>query len=112
MIQLHDLDKRLTEVIDSELGLVHGGGAFGQSLPQLSKQEKVTVYNTPFIAPIFPASSPSIQAATSNAGLKVGDGNGNVFELGRGYISWENNGTGVGINWNQDAVGVVGKLSF
>jgi hypothetical protein len=112
MIQLNDLSKELTEVPNDELGSIHGGGAFGQNLPQLSKQDRFTVYNTPLIVPMLPSSSPSIQAAISNVGFKAGDGKGNVIEVGRGFVSWENHGTGLGVSWNQDAVGIVAKLSF
>jgi hypothetical protein len=37
MVQLNDLDKEITEILDDELQGIHGGGAFGQSLPQLYK---------------------------------------------------------------------------
>jgi hypothetical protein len=70
MIQLNDLIKELTDVLDNDLQHLRGTGILGLTLPSakpigsnssISVTKQPNENNTPFIAPIFPASSPSIQ---------------------------------------------------
>jgi hypothetical protein len=123
MIQLKDLETGLTEVQNSELGSIVGQGIFGVSLPQTrdlsqtisvqKKESTANAYNSLFAVPTLaePGTYTPSQAA-KNLGIMVGDGNGNIFEVGPGRASYENWGNGVGVQWNSDSVGIAVKASY
>jgi hypothetical protein len=98
MIHLNDLSKELTEVIDSDLVSLVGGGfgnlsssGYGFSLSKNSNyntsfgvrdlpnftSNNASLYNTSFIAPLLPSSVPP-QFAAQTLGFIAGDGNGSV----------------------------------
>lgn len=123
MIQVKELDMEMTEVLEGDLGSIVGQGIFGVSLPQTrdlsqtisvqKKESTANAYNSLFAVPTLaePGTYSPSQAA-QNLGIMVGDGNGNIFEVGPGRASYENWGTGIGVQWNSDSVGIVGKVSY
>lgn len=110
MIQLKNLDLEMTEVLDGELGSVVGGlfgGTFTLPTPP------PTQLNTPSIIPTLPApGSYTPDQALQQIGVSVSDGKGTIVEVGPGRASYENNGTGVGVQWNNDSVGFIYKTVF
>ena len=110
MIQLKDLSTGLSYILNSESELLVGGGLDSFNMP--TPPSPPTNYTNSYIIPKFPSSSSSLNQAVNNVGLTVGDGRGNIFEVQRGGIGYENRDLGFGAKWNSDSVGGYATLKF
>ncbi len=96
MFEIKDLSKNLIEVTNDEQDSVLGGYTQAE-LNRASEGLRIsTPAPVPYVVPVFPPSSPSLDTALRSTTLLIGDRQGNTTSFGPGGFSFTSpSGTGV-----------------